>query len=571
MSNFLGALLKVKESTKRLAENASTQISLRLQMELASMNQSPLNVSNVSFKNSPFKSEKCVSEINTQNKFIESSNCNDVIISEIDPTIQPSLKYSDPISIVTTTLSSNITQSDVKDFMISKSTEFVNNNKSNFVSTLAEISVPNSLCSSVCCDNNLVLSQSNMVDSATKDTCLPVNDPIAISSISSQVPYSFSCNSDSCNLPSCQTESATAAFQPNIDLDFKDISVLQNNQNISIESPEPPLLVAENSSASNSSTSFNQAIVENTINNLVSPIKILESPKLDLPLTHNIYPVFNPKKFCIFCKTKEHNSHNCCLFNQNSKFWNVVYKEKRCKNCLRQFHNARNCFDSNFCLFSRCRRRDKHSPILCKWRYEKFQRFSLNENYQDILRGSVNNYCNLGKSFYSQGCQTENLGTQSVETQTSNLFLNENVESSAKGNSYNTLSNYKTNSCKPKRENLLNFSTKFISNSDSSFNFYISSSNSPNNAKLSLPISTSNKLSLSACNSYSTYTVSSVSCPITSTISSLNSVNTVTGTESNIGPLKPFSSNVSTRYDPDEISRLYYAEWIKTRQISNNN
>ena len=569
MSNFLGALIKVKESTKRLAENASSQISLRLQMELASINQTPFNVSTVSCKDIPYKSEKCSSEINTQTKFIESSNYNDEIVSEVESNMQRSLKYSEPISIVTTTLSSNITQSDVKDFIISKSTEFVNSNQFNSVSTIAQISVPNSLSPPVCGNNTLNLSKSDLADSVTKDTHLPVNDSFAISSTSSQISCSFSCSSSSCNLPSCQSEFTKSTFQPHSFVEFKNSSVLQNNsKNISIESLDPPLLEADSPCRSNSSTSSNQGFVENPIQNLISPIKVSQSSKLDLPLSQNIYPVCNPKKFCIFCKTKNHNSHNCCMFNQNSEFWNVVYREKRCKNCLRQFHSARNCFDSNFCLFSSCRRRDKHSPILCKWRYEKFQRFSLNENYQDILKGSINSNNNFGKTFYSQGCQTENLGTQSVETQTTNLLINENVESFTKINSCNSVPNYKTVTYEPERENLLNISTELKSNSDSSLNFNISTPSSPGNAKSSMPVSLSNKISSATYHSNSTYTVSSVSCPITSTISFLNSVNTVTGTESNSKPLEPVSSNVFTCYDPDEISRRYYAEWIKMRQIS---
>ena len=86
----------------------------------------------------------------------------------------------------------------------------------------------------------------------------------------------------------------------------------------------------------------------------------------------------NPHHFCIFCRVLGHSSHSCDKYRDSHSFWVKVLEERRCKNCLRLFHHSNNCFDKSLCKLN-CKRRDKHSSILC------YVRDKLNncENYRD--------------------------------------------------------------------------------------------------------------------------------------------------------------------------------------------
>ena len=83
------------------------------------------------------------------------------------------------------------------------------------------------------------------------------------------------------------------------------------------------------------------------------------------------YMQHDPFKFCVFCWTSNHPSHQCEKFNNSKSFWNIVLEDRRCKNCLRLFHQSHKCYDRNFCHLVNCRRQDKHSPVLCRIRYWK--------------------------------------------------------------------------------------------------------------------------------------------------------------------------------------------------------
>ena len=48
-----------------------------------------------------------------------------------------------------------------------------------------------------------------------------------------------------------------------------------------------------------------------------------------------------------------------------------MVKQKRCKNCLKQFHRSEHCFDDNYCVIKSCSRTDKHSPCVCRQRFPK--------------------------------------------------------------------------------------------------------------------------------------------------------------------------------------------------------
>ena len=80
-------------------------------------------------------------------------------------------------------------------------------------------------------------------------------------------------------------------------------------------------------------------------------------------------PLLNPEFHCVFCNTKRHSSHSCRKFRSNEEFYHEVVKQRRCKNCLRQFHRSDYCFNDSFCTLPHCHRKDKHSPSVCRKRF----------------------------------------------------------------------------------------------------------------------------------------------------------------------------------------------------------
>ena len=77
----------------------------------------------------------------------------------------------------------------------------------------------------------------------------------------------------------------------------------------------------------------------------------------------------NPCLGCVFCYTADHVSHECTRFKNSKGFWMRVLADRRCKNCLRLYHRSDRCFNQSFCHLSDCKRRDKHSVVLCQRRY----------------------------------------------------------------------------------------------------------------------------------------------------------------------------------------------------------
>ena len=152
----------------------------------------------------------------------------------------------------------------------------------------------------------------------------------------------------------------------------------------------------------------------------------------------------DPKLVCIFCCTTDHGSHICQRFDASDNFWAQIYKDRRCKNCLRQHHRADSCFDPSFCTVHGCSRSDKHSPVLCRQRYlgsykrpklpmqnisflknhhsSQFSRFPHNQysqKYSGKLNSPQSNYSKISapKEYFSQGTQTD---THTASTQTEN-------------------------------------------------------------------------------------------------------------------------------------------------------
>lgn len=106
----------------------------------------------------------------------------------------------------------------------------------------------------------------------------------------------------------------------------------------------------------------------------------------------------NPHLFCIFCLTTRHSSHECSRYQSSGSFWRQVLEQRRCKNCLRFFHRSNNCYDRSLCYELNCRRKDKHSPVLCFARYN-WKNYLCTSRYTD---GSHNCSGSLPSKFGSR-------------------------------------------------------------------------------------------------------------------------------------------------------------------------
>ena len=148
------------------------------------------------------------------------------------------------------------------------------------------------------------------------------------------------------------------------------------------------------------------------------------------------HSLLNPKFHCVYCNLKTHSSHLCRRYNSPELFFDHVFKERRCKNCLRQFHRAENCYNDSFCVIQSCNRKDKHSPSICRKRFPKQnnnESFSLRERskfYHQTQKVNSNEENNLipnqmdthsltvtaiksEKKFISQATQTDEDQSQS--------------------------------------------------------------------------------------------------------------------------------------------------------------
>ena len=106
--------------------------------------------------------------------------------------------------------------------------------------------------------------------------------------------------------------------------------------------------------------------------------------------------LINPQLHCIFCSNKKHSSHLCKKYDNNELFYYQVIRERRCKNCFRQFHRADSCFDDSFCVIQSCNRQDKHSPSVCRKRFPR-----------QNCRKDVEKHSSKGMLTHCQGSQEE--------------------------------------------------------------------------------------------------------------------------------------------------------------------
>ena len=102
----------------------------------------------------------------------------------------------------------------------------------------------------------------------------------------------------------------------------------------------------------------------------------------------------NPKYHCVFCQNKKHSSHLCKKFKRNEEFYDVVVKQKRCKNCLKQFHRSEQCFDDNYCVIKNCSRTDKHSPCVCRHRFpqDKKNKNATRSIWSELYQQNISRY-----------------------------------------------------------------------------------------------------------------------------------------------------------------------------------
>ena len=311
--------------------------------------------------------------------------------------------------------------------------------------------VTNSNCSSYSLDSSLYNtsnlnnnSPKTLVDINTNTSC--VESPLSCSKMQNSV--SETENIALNNSKTGSNSSVSKAFNPNLENHISENSISVDNsigkpvseekfQNVN----SSEIIFVTDSISQKSHPCRNPTIKYKSEDDEVKNLNIIEkalptenvSPKLNNP------PQIDPNSYCIFCLDRTHSSHVCTKFSDSKQFWSVIYDDRRCKNCFRQFHMSHRCYDFSFCLHRNCRRRDKHSPILCKHRYETFGFQKPHENnylYKDTFKfsGSLQCYNRFSnklisqntcsesslKKFSSKESQTENKKVHSVEVQTDN-------------------------------------------------------------------------------------------------------------------------------------------------------
>lgn len=72
---------------------------------------------------------------------------------------------------------------------------------------------------------------------------------------------------------------------------------------------------------------------------------------------------------CPFCQTNDHSVNECKLYDNRDAYWNHIYKNRWCSNCLRPRHTWKTCFQPQSCNTG-CNRSDKHVSVLCDKYYK---------------------------------------------------------------------------------------------------------------------------------------------------------------------------------------------------------
>ena len=133
--------------------------------------------------------------------------------------------------------------------------------------------------------------------------------------------------------------------------------------------------------------------------NLRSSVTGLNAVKYSRPVVKPPYCQPNPLLFCLFCWSSNHISHECWKFKSSELFWKKILEDRRCKNCLRLYHQSNKCFNKSLCNIKGCSRVDKHSTVLCRQRYQKTHQIPNGHFHQDF---SVNLRRHPSQSFWSR-------------------------------------------------------------------------------------------------------------------------------------------------------------------------
>ena len=296
-----------------------------------------------------------------------------------------------------------------------------------------------------------------------------------------------------------------------------------------------------------------------------SAISSLTSSNASQPLTHSTLAI-NPKFFCIFCNSDSHSSHCCHKFNSSQDFWFIILSEKRCKNCFRHHHQAVKCYDNSFCKLKNCRRTDKHSPVLCKHYFRRLfceqkssygSYTSFQSNFNSFHHKSFRNkdFQKSKSNYFTQGTQTESEFFDSKSTQ-----CNSNVFSQAT----QTRPYFFESKYTQFPEVIVDFDRNFFGNvTENSASTSIPPNLHQINFNEIFPPSTCNGLNSNVESSMNVSNSDSRSYPLSS------SGEGATGSQGVSSSSIPISAHLehSNLYDPDQITKNYYMNYILQRKI----
>ena len=393
MSSFLSAFNKAKDSTKSFVQNSSAKISHRLQINLTASPPNSPKLSPVDRKINTFPNDEKLesqSEIEFHLVAPQSKVYNVTKSSVIAP--NPVIKFSEPL----------VFDCNSENFSLnapSNEEKCLNLIKTNIDIDKKEMS-PGLAVEHL----DQVLSKIDMTSEIYKfENKISANGKCK--NISSEKNYANDIDNSivSIDINQCPSSNSNHACNKVVDdLYGDDISngLVENSESNDINfSPdiyhvckdnlESLGAIKENNFEVNCSQSLKPSVISLSGN--------LTSVSDSLSKHANSHQIVDPRKKCVFCFKENHESHNCTKFNDNKLFWSKVYLERRCKNCLRQFHFSNSCFDRSFCKLRFCQRKDKHSPVLCKYRYQYFQQDYVSKRPQ-YFQGQFQYY-----SQYSRG------------------------------------------------------------------------------------------------------------------------------------------------------------------------
>ena len=377
--SFLSAFNKAKDSTKLFVQSSSAKISHRLQINLSASPPNSPKLSPIGHNTKIFLDEN--SEVD-QSHLVEAQSKTYNITESNVVAPNPVIKFSEPsVLSCNSEIDSINSPSNVKSLNLPKTNDINTNQMSPVLAgkdlnqALSKIELfsehnlfenENPVKSKLYIEKDLancsdtIHSNSNLLD-INLNNCL-----------------SFSSTDNACNEV---VEKVHGHDIPKVSIDNTDLK--KHNLN-----PEDKLEHLSRAQNNDLELNFNPSVSP-----VISLPGHLSEPSHPISNESKFFDIVDPRKQCVFCLSYNHESHHCKKFNNSNQFWSKVYLERRCKNCLRQFHFSNSCFDRSFCNLKFCQRKDKHSPVLCKYRYQYFE-----QNYE-----SKRPQCFQGQFQYSRG------------------------------------------------------------------------------------------------------------------------------------------------------------------------